>query len=80
MCLAVPMELVEIKGDGTAVAELEGARYDVNLNLIGEAALGEYVIVHAGYAIERLDREEAETRLGLFAQMAQAQREGGDGA
>ncbi len=74
MCLAVPMELVQMNEDGTAVAELEGARYDVNLNLVGEAALGDFVIVHAGYAIERLDREEAEVRLELFARMAAAQR------
>lgn len=71
MCLAVPMELIKVDGEfGTA--ELEQTRYDVNLSLIDGAEVGEYVIVHAGFAIEKLDREEAEARLCLFAEWAEA--------
>jgi len=78
MCLGVPMEVVEVNATGQAgVVELEGTRYQVNLSLIEEARLGDYVIVHAGYAIERLDQQEADARLGLFEQMAKQREEEG---
>jgi len=78
MCLGVPMEVVEVNATGQAgVVELEGTRYQVNLSLIEEARLGDYVIVHAGYAIERLDQQEADARLGLFEQMARQREEEG---
>jgi hydrogenase expression/formation protein HypC len=69
MCLAVPMQLTEVH-DATGVAELEGARYDVNLSLVEAPQVGDYVIVHAGFAIEKLDVEEANARLQLFADWA----------
>lgn len=69
MCLAVPMTLVSVDGD-TGVVELEGVRRSVHLDLIDAPSVGDVVIVHAGYAIERLDPEEAEARLRLFADLA----------
>jgi hydrogenase expression/formation protein HypC len=72
MCLAVPMQLVEITTPETGTAELSGARYTVNLSLVDDAKVGEYLIVHAGFAIEKLDEEEASARLALFAEMAAA--------
>jgi hydrogenase expression/formation protein HypC len=81
MCLAVPMRIVEIGAGGVGVAEVEGTRYDVDLGLIGGAVEGDFVIVHAGYAIEKLDRAEADERLALFAEMARLERGApGDGA
>ncbi len=68
------MKLVAITGEESGTAELEGARYQVNLSLVDGAQVGEYVIVHAGFAIERLDEQEAEARLALFEQMARAVR------
>lgn len=76
MCLAVPMRLVSIRPDGGGVAEVSGTRRDVDLGLVEGVAEGDYVIVHAGYAIERLNREEADERLALFAEMARAERGG----
>lgn len=73
MCLAVPMELKVVRDDGTGVAELDGARYDVNLSLLTDATEGDHVIIHAGYAIEKLDREEADERLALFEALAELQ-------
>lgn len=71
MCLAVPMELVQIEADGQfGRVELEGVSYKVNLTLIDEPAIGDYLLVHAGTAIEKLDLEEAEERLRLFAEIA----------
>ena len=74
MCVAVPMRIVSIAAGGAGVAEVEGTRYDVDLGLLDDVAVGDYVIVHAGYAIERLDRAEADERLALFAEMARLER------
>jgi hydrogenase expression/formation protein HypC len=65
------MKLIEVSAQGTGVADLDGTRTRVNLTLIEEPAVGDFVIVHAGYAIERLDVEEAEARLALFEEIAQ---------
>jgi hydrogenase expression/formation protein HypC len=64
------MELVEVGPDGAGVVELAGVRRHVRLDLLPDAAVGESVIVHAGYAIERLDREEASARIALFEALA----------
>jgi hydrogenase expression/formation protein HypC len=70
MCLAVPMKLVEIESDNRAMAELDGGRQVVDVSLIESPATGDYVIVHAGFAIERLDPAEADARLDWFEQLA----------
>lgn len=70
MCLAVPMTLVTVDDDGGGVVELEGVRRAVRLDLLEAPQVGDMVIVHAGYAIETLDREEAEARLALFRDLA----------
>ena len=77
MCLAVPMILVEKNTASAGVVELDGARCDVDLSLTPDAAVGDYLVVHAGFAIERLDRDEADARLQLFADMADLQRKAG---
>ena len=69
MCLAVPMRLVEIKSQDLGAAELEGVRYDVNLSLIEEPLLGDYLIVHAGFAIEKLEPDDARETLALFSEL-----------
>lgn len=74
MCLAIPMKLVEIRGDGTGVGELDGSRHDVNLSLVPGIALGSYVVVHAGFAIERMNEAEANTILSVFQEIAEWQQ------
>ena len=76
MCLAVPMKLVEL-GDNaqSGVADLDGARTRVNLSLIDAPQLGDFLIVHAGFAIERLDEEEANARLEMFEELGEQWRE-----
>jgi hydrogenase expression/formation protein HypC len=71
MCLAIPMELVERNGFEGEV-ELNGVRRRVSLMLLPEAELGEYLLVHAGYAIGKLDAEEARQTLELLEEMARA--------
>ena len=70
MCLAIPMRLVEVLEVGRGVADLDGSRHDVDLSLIDHPSVGDYVIVHAGFAIEKLDRQEADERLALFDEWA----------
>lgn len=74
MCLAVPMKLVE-RHETLGVAELDGVRREVSLLLQPEARLGEYLLVHAGYAIGVIDEAEAQATLELLRQVAAA---GGD--
>ena len=73
MCLAVPMKLIELGDRDTGTAELEGVRYQVNVSLVEEPAVGDYLIVHAGFAIEKLDEEEANSRIALFEELAKSQ-------
>jgi len=65
MCLAIPAKVVEINGDTAKVDFGAGTMRDVNVSLV-EAKVGEYVIVHAGYAIEVLDQKAAEETLALW--------------
>ena len=72
MCLAIPMELVEITGEGTGKVNSGGIRTDVSLMMIPHAKVGDYLIIHAGFGIEVLDEEEARIRLDLFKELAEA--------
>lgn len=74
MCLAVPMKLLDIARNGLGVAELDGVTHSVDLSLIDQPAAGDYVIVHAGFAIEKLDTEEAEARIDLFGELAESRK------
>ena len=75
MCLAVPMKVVEIEGPVARVEE-SGVRQQVRVDLVEGVQVGDYVIVHAGIAIERLDAHEAEETLRLFAELLSGEPEG----
>ena len=68
MCLAIPAKVVEIAVGDQAIVDLGGVRKDVSLALVEDVAVGDYVIVHVGYALTRLDPEEAEKTLALMAE------------
>lgn len=68
MCLAVPMRIVEIEDD-MAVAEAGSVRQKIGLQLLPNAGLNDYVIVHAGYAIQKMDEKYAKEALQLFDEM-----------
>lgn len=68
MCLAIPTLVVERLSAERAIVELGGVRREISLALLDDVAPGDYVIVHAGYALTRLDPEEARKTLELFAQ------------
>lgn len=69
MCLAVPMRVTRIEGKRANV-EYSGVALEVGLDLLPEVQIGDHVVVHAGFAIERLDPEAAEETLRLFEQIA----------
>lgn len=75
MCLAVPMIIEKIADDGTATVSMAGVTHSVNISLVQDPAPGDYVIIHAGYAIEKLNVEEAESRLDLFAELAEIKKQ-----
>ena len=75
MCLAIPALIRTIEGK-EAEADMGGISRRISLWLTPEAKVGDYVIVHTGYAINVLDQQEGEETLRLFEQIAQAAAEG----
>ena len=72
MCLAVPVKVVEVGVDAVgewAQVDLGGVNKRISLALVDNVQVGDYVILHVGYALSRLDPEEAEKTLALFAQI-----------
>ena len=67
MCLAIPFQLVEIKT--TAVGEALGMKREIRVDFIPEPKIGDYVIVHAGFAIERLGETQALEDLEAWEEM-----------
>jgi len=68
MCLAVPVKVVEIGEGDAATVDLGGVRKQISLALVEDVAVGDYVILHVGYALTKLDPAEAERTLALFAE------------
>jgi len=72
MCLAMPVKVIEI-GRGPsgedALVDLGGLQKEISLALLDGVAVGDYVILHAGYALSRLDPEEAQRTLDAFADL-----------
>ncbi|AWU97091.1 HypC/HybG/HupF family hydrogenase formation chaperone [Azospirillum ramasamyi] len=80
MCLAVPALVTALLPDERATVSLGGVTSTCSLELVEGVAVGDYVIVHVGYALSRLDAEEAERTLALLAEVAQAEAEGAEAA
>ncbi len=68
MCLAIPSKIVEIK-DTLGTVDVDGVQREVSLLLIEEPKIGEYVIVHAGFAIQRIDEEAAMESLAVLREV-----------
>lgn len=72
MCLALPVKVVDVGSGartGWATVDLGGVKKDISLALLDDVAVGDYVILHVGYALTKLDPEEAARTLALFAEM-----------
>ena len=68
MCLAIPARIVELLPGDACRVDLGGVRKEISLALVDGAEVGDYVIVHVGYALSKLDQDEAEQTLALFAE------------
>jgi len=68
MCLAIPAQVVALPDPETALIDIGGVRKRVSLALVDDVAVGDYVIVHVGFALSKLDPGEAARTLALFAQ------------
>jgi hydrogenase expression/formation protein HypC len=79
MCLGVPGKILSIEGDGvlgrTGRVSFGGVVKEVNLSCVPEANLGDYVIVHVGFAISTLDEEEAGRVFEYLAEMGEIEQE-----
>ncbi len=69
MCLAIPMKIIEVDGV-TAVTEVDGVKRRARLDLLPEAGVGDYVLVHAGLAIAKVDAAAAQETLDLLRKLA----------
>jgi hydrogenase expression/formation protein HypC len=75
MCLAIPVKIVGLAENEMALADVGGIRKEISLALVDDVKVGDYVIAHVGYAINRLDPEEAEKTLALFAELTEHERQ-----
>jgi hydrogenase expression/formation protein HypC len=72
MCLAIPARVVEVLPNDEGVIDVGGVRKRISLELVTGVVSGDYVIVHVGYALQRLDPDEAARTLALFAEAGAA--------
>lgn len=68
MCLAIPVKVEQLLDDEQALVDLSGVKTTISLALVDDVKVGDFVILHVGYALNKLDPEEAEETLKLFAQ------------
>ena len=68
MCLAIPAQVIELKDDGLATVDILGVTRDISLDLAPQAGVGDFVLVHAGFAIEVVDPEYAQETIDLVKQ------------
>ena len=75
MCLAIPARVVDLPEAGTALVDVGGVQKRISLALIDDVERGDYVIVHVGYALTKLDPDEAQRTLRIFAEAELAAQE-----
>ena len=69
MCLAIPACVERLVAGDSAIVNLGGVRKEISLSLVEDVAVGDYVIVHVGFALQKLNPEEAAQTLALFAEI-----------
>ena len=72
MCLAIPVKITELLDDGMARVSMEGVSKIVSVALVDDAAVGDYVVLHVGYALSKIRPEEAEKTLALLREAGAA--------
>ncbi len=75
MCLAIPAEVIAITNDKqTATVSFEGVRKDISLALLSDVEPGDFVLIHVGYALNKISPDEAARTLALMTELEEAQR------
>ena len=69
MCLAVPLEIEEIRPDGKAMVRQGDGQIEVDVSLIDSPQVGDYVLIHAGFAIDTIDLQEATERIAMLREL-----------
>ncbi len=69
MCLAMPAQVIQLLENERAIVNVGGVTKEISISLLDQISIGDYVIIHVGYALTRLDEIEAEKTLSLFAEM-----------
>ncbi len=72
MCLAVPARVIRLEPDDRATVEVAGVETPVDVSLVAPVAVGDYLVIHVGYALTRLDPAEAAHTLALLTEVARA--------
>jgi hydrogenase expression/formation protein HypC len=72
MCLAIPARVTELLPDAMAKVNLEGIVKEISLAFVKDIVVGDYVVIHVGYALAKVDADEAEGTLALLREAAQA--------
>ncbi|MCK1738314.1 HypC/HybG/HupF family hydrogenase formation chaperone [Bradyrhizobium sp. 138] len=75
MCLAIPAEVTKLLPDDMAVVSIDGVSKEISVALIENLAVGDHVIIHVGYALTKIDPEEAQRTLGLLREIGAESRE-----
>lgn len=75
MCLAIPAKVTELSGDDMAVVALEGVKKKISTALVEDLEVGDYVLVHVGYALHKVSPEEASRTLQMMAEAGVLQEE-----
>jgi hydrogenase expression/formation protein HypC len=71
MCLAIPVRIEELQADDMALVDIGGIKKAISIALVDDVAVGDYVILHVGYALNKVDADEAEKTLELFAELSE---------
>lgn len=74
MCLGIPAKIIAIEDDNLGKAEYLGTKVRVNLSLLDKVKIGDWVIIHAGFAITRLDEQEAQETLNLLLEISRTNK------
>lgn len=69
MCVALPMEIISFEDKTHCTVSFSGVESKINTRLLPDCRIGDFVLVHAGYAIEKVSREDAENTLEVFRQL-----------
>ncbi len=70
MCLSIPAKIIAIKNDDTAIAAVQGVECTISIQLLDDVKEGDYVLIHTGFALQKLDEVEAQEGLELLKKLS----------